>query len=710
MRSISNWVLWVRHLNRLRVQARRLRRAGENVTLASLIASDKVAHQLPPPYLLVDPARIRLPWIGTASPRVSIIIAAYGKPEYTLRCLNSIAANNPASSCEVIVIEDASGDPGAQLPGEVPGLDFVVNEVNLGYLRTCNKAAQMARGEFLLLLNNDTELLPGAIDELVAVADAHPAAGLIGSRLIYPDGHLQEAGCIVWDDGSAWNYGRMGDPASPSFNYLREVDYCSAASVLVRREIWDALGGFDEHYLPAYCEDLDLALRVRAAGHRVLYAPRSMVIHFEGISHGTDTSQGLKHHQVLNQQKVAVRWSDVLAAQHYPNAQHLLKARDHARDRLTVVFVDHYLPEPDRDAGSRSVLSIMKAMLALGWVVKFWPEDQCYRPRYARVLEDLGIEVMCGSKGALFLPAWLSENTDDIDLFFVSRPTVAQGCVDIIRKAGPQPILFYGHDLHFARMSMEARVLDRQDMDEDIHRMEACERRVWQSSDVSFYPSTEEVLEVGRLSPGTPVRRLTPYALEEVKVPVQPHSGSGVLFVAGFRHPPNEDAAVMLVREILPHVLAACPEVHVTLAGSHPTEVVKALAGPQVTVTGSLSAEELAWCYAAARVCVIPLRFGAGVKFKTVETMAMGVPVVSTSVGVQGFDDRPDELLVSDDPEAMAAAIVRLIRDDAHWMRTAAVQAAYVERHFSLDALKADLAGAVAAVQAARSSAPGLRQ
>ena len=688
MKSLFYWVNWIRYMNRMRLQRRRMKRAGEQVPVSRLLEPPKAMRE---PFLLVDPTQIRLATPETENPRVSIVIAAYGKPDYTLRCLNSIAANHPVTSYEVIVIEDASGDPDAMLPAAVPGLRFVVNDTNLGYLRSCNKAAKLARGEFVLMLNNDTEMLPGAIDALVAVADAHPQAGLVGSKLIYPDGHLQEAGCIVWDDGTAWNYGRMADPTHPTFNYLRQVDYCSAASVLVRRDIWERLGGFDEHYLPAYCEDLDLALRIRAAGYHVLYAPRSLVIHYEGISHGTDTSQGVKQHQTLNQQKVALRWAKVFAEQHYPNGKNLLKARDHARAGMTVVFIDHYLPEFDRDAGSRSVLSIMKAMLALGWTVKFWPENQAYRPKYARVLEDMGIEVLCGGENALFFPTWLAAHVDDIDLFFVSRPTVADGCIDIIRKTGRQPVLFYGHDLHFRRMQREADALKRQDMGEAIQGMKEKENRIWQLSDVSFYPSTEEAQDVKQLSPRTDARRLTPYALDSVHVPQHPRPGMNILFVAGFRHPPNVDAAMFLVNEVLPHVLARCPQARLTLAGAHPTDDVKALAAERVSVISDLSSEELAQCYAAARVCVVPLRFGAGVKFKTVETMAMGVPVVSTRIGVQGFDNMPEEFQVRDEPEEIAASIVRLIEDDAHWMRTAVAQANYVQQHFSLDHLKIDL-------------------
>ena len=318
------------------------------------------------------------------APLVSILIPTYGQVDYTLRCLASIAAAPLRASIEVIVAEDASGDPAIARLREVQGITLRENPANLGFLRSCNAAAAVARGRFLLFLNNDTEVLPGAIDALADLALARPEAGLVGARLVYPDGRLQEAGGIVWQDASAWNYGRFQDPRRPEFNYVREVDYCSGAAILVRRDVFEQLGGFDEAFVPAYYEDTDLAFRIRAVGLKTLYQPAAVVVHHEGISHGTDTESGIKAHQVANAAVMAERWRSVLLAGHYPNGEQVMRARDRAHDRPVVLVIDDKVLEPDRDAGSRSTFEHVRALLREGWVVNSGPTTAPPRPAIPR--------------------------------------------------------------------------------------------------------------------------------------------------------------------------------------------------------------------------------------------------------------------------------------------------------------------------------------
>lgn len=693
MYSLKFLVSKIRHLNRARLQKRKSKRTPLSaIPEEERQEGQKYCH---PFFSHVDPKRIR---INTERdhPSVSILIVAHGKPEYTLRCLASIAANNPLHSIEIIVIEDHSKDPDAALIREVPGITCMENEENLGHLRSCNKAARHAKGEFILLLNNDTELLPGAIDELVELLETHPQVGLVGSKLLRPDGRLQEAGCIVWKDGTAWNHGRLSDPSLPTYNYTRRVDYVSAASALVRRATWEKLGGYDEHVLPASCADLDLAFRVRQEGYDVIYSPHSMVIHHEGASHGKSTDSGIERHQTLNQEKIKARWASILERDNYPNGQHALKARDRAKHQRVVLLIDHYLPEPDRDAGSRAMMDIIRALLACGYLIKFWPADQVYRKKYAAPLERMGIEILVDPQHASF-PGWLAKNSRDIDTFFISRPTVAEKFLPVIKELSCSKVIFFGHDLHFARMALQRKILDDPSLDEKIAAMLRIEKLAWRNSDVVFYPSTEEALKVREMDARIDARKLTPYAVEARSIPRIPPAGKNILFVGGFGHPPNEDAVVWFIEEVFPLVLAHLPDSTVTLAGSHPTPRVQALASRNVTVTGSIPSHRLDELYGTSRLAVVPLRFGAGVKFKTVEAMAQGIPVVTTPIGVQGLDDPPGELQVFSAPDAFSRAIIRLIEDDGFWKEISSVQGSYAARNFSLDSIISQLRHAIEA-------------
>jgi O-antigen biosynthesis protein len=636
-----------------------------------------------------DLASVRLP--TSDRPLVSVIIPCFGKPWLTLQCLKSIARFPPTAPFEVIVVDDASGDAGVQILSRVAGLRLEINATNLGFLKSCNRIAELAKGDYLFFLNNDTLVCERWLEPLLAVFDRFPDAGLAGSKLLFPDGTLQEAGGIVWDDGSAWNYGRSDDPDKPEYNYVREADYISGCAILIPHSLWERLGGFDESFAPAYCEDSDIAFRVRAAGRKVYYCPFSAVVHLEGLTQGKDAKSGIKAYQIENTKKLYDRWRETLSKENFPPGFEIMRARDRSKDRKTALVVDHYIPQPDQDAGSRTMLAIIECLQYAGYVVKFWPDNLAYDAEYTKSLQSGGVEIFYGS--GVSLDDWIEQNGHAISLALLSRPAVAARYIGPLRKHSKAAVVYYGHDLHFQRMGMEAQRTGDPRVAIDAALMEQIEKSVWRRADVVLYPSPDETAIAS--SAAARAATIVPYAYEEFGDGREPATNHEILFVAGFGHPPNVDAAVWLANDVMKLVWAQIPDATLSLVGANPSQAVRALATAQVEVRGRVSEDELRARYARARIAMVPLRTGAGVKSKVVEALREGLPLVTTTVGAQGLPGIEACVGIADEARGLAHAAVKLLLDDALWRQVSRLQVEYARAHFSLAAFRRSFLDAI---------------
>ena len=598
-------------------------------------------------------------------PLTSIVIPVYNNLNWTKRCINSICNIKSRSPFEIIVVDDCSTEDYKALVKDFPEVRLLRNSENLGFLRTVNYGVSEARGEYVLILNNDTEVLPNWLDELTAALWNHPEAGMIGSQLIHLNtGTLQESGNLICKNGDMLPLGRGNDPDHPQFTYFREVDFCSAASIILRKKVFDEMEGFDRLYIPAYFEDPDLGLRMQKAGYKNYVCPLSRVIHQEMASYGDVLAEKCEK----NRQAFLARWTPYLQ-EHALYADRSEPDQCMKFDRDRVLFIDAETPMADRGSGGMDSIFFMEYLIKRKHHVVFHGEyTPGYDPKYTAILLRMGVECIYQPYHKIW--EYLATTGWSFTYLFICRIYQAR-CFDrLLKQYCPQAsYIFDTVDVHFVREALEAELKDDDTLRKNAAATKEYELAAAAAADAAIVISSDEKKLLENEYHLTNVYHI-PQARELFGLAPNPNR-RGAVFI-GSAHPPNLDGLRYFHDEILPLLPG---DFKLTIIG----ESLKVMIGKSDEYKDLLKCrqfnfvgfvQDLGSVLDHAAITVAPLRYGAGTKGKVASSMAYGVPCVSSSFGTEGTGMvHGENIMIAGSPEEFARYIQQLFKDQELWQK-----------------------------------------
>jgi GT2 family glycosyltransferase len=609
-------------------------------------------------------------------PEISIIIILYNRAELTLSCLSSIL-RNPFQSCELILVDNHSTDATRQLLKQINGAKIILNEQNLHYLLACNQASRIAQGNYLLFLNNDTQILGDSISSAFNTIKSSEDIGAVGGKLILPDGTLQEAGSIIWQDGTCLGYGRGDSPNAPQYLFKRSVDYCSAAFLLTRRDLFLQLGGFDQDYQPAYYEETDYCIRLQKIGKKIIYDPNVNILHYEFAS---SSNKGSSDHAIAlmekNQQLLKEKHKDWFKSQYPSDLKNLIFARTQAREKQKrLLYIDDRIPHPWVGSGYTRSHSILSHLVKLGYAITLYPGDLYYLEDWSTIYADIPktVEVMRGY-GLVMLEDFLRERQGYYDLVFVSRPHNIKHLNSILVKENflNSAKIIYDAEAIFSIRDYEYKRLNKIDFTEE-------ERQKAITEEIKLAKNSHHIITVSPqekqqfIQHGYTNVSILGHTLSLYPTPKPFAERQNLIFVGSIYEleSPNADSLLWLTHEIFPLIQNQLDQtIELIIIGNNTVEEIKQkinnLNNSSIKLLGKV--DDLIPFYNQARLFVAPTRYAAGIPHKIHEAAAYGLPIVTTSLIAQQLGWNPEiELLVADDPVNFAQQCVKLYQDSTLW-------------------------------------------
>lgn len=595
-------------------------------------------------------------------PDVSVIISAQDDFAVTYHCIASLILSHNQTSYEVILVDDASSDDTASVEKLVENIRVIRNAEVQGPLLSNNVGAEAARGRYICLLNHNTEVTAGWIDNAISCFTLYKNIGSVGSKLIAPDGKLQAAGGIVCVDGSTREYGKDSNAGHPSYNYTRQVDYLSVCALFVKKEVWTDVGGLSPDFHLSCLEDADLAFKVRQAGYKTLYCPASTVIHFKETIDDVEVVDGQQAELESTDQKFQEKWVDTFKNTASEGERPAFEVD--SDNSFRVLVIDSNTPKLNNDAGSYAAIQEMKLLIELGAKLVFLPLNFAHMGKHTERLQSHGIE-------CLHYPFYTSVEQvmalrgAEFDLVYITRYETVHAVIDSVKSHSNAKIAFNNADLHFMRELREELQSTGCELSGPLATREK-ELEAINAVDVTLcYTETERAIVASHLFTEDNIKRC-PWVVNPVSHVPSVETRRGMAFLGGFNHRPNVEAVKYFCEEIMPLLVERDPEIVLKVYGSGMPDELKQLSSKNVVLVGFV--EDLNDLFSTARVFVSPLLTGAGLNGKMIDCMAYGLPSVISPLTADGTGlVHRQSAIVAESVEDWVDGICELNNNDDLW-------------------------------------------
>ncbi|MGJ7033664.1 glycosyltransferase [Niabella hirudinis] len=602
------------------------------------------------------------------SPIVTIVIVAHNQWKFTYACLKSILENTGNVAYSIIVVDDGSSDETVSGLQQCKNITLIRNDRRIGSLCSRNRAAAAIVSDYICFLGNNVVVQHRWLHQMIDVFATHANTGVVGGKLIYPYGLLEQAGGLVNIEGERRNFGRLMDARAYKYSYLRETDYVNSTCLLVEAKDFSVLNGFDEKYVATSSEDADLCFSVRyQLGKKVFYQPLAEVVCFNSaVSAGQPGNSGINNHQIHNTSAFIEEWKPFFNrfSDSYDFNDHVDKFQ---RGKKKILIIDATLPFYDKDSGSRRMHELIKIFFLLDLEVYFLPDySEGEEPYYSELITQ-GVRIVYESQGPRSKIDLLEEVLSRMDYVWIARLHLNEKYASVVQQYEKVSWIYDTVDLHYLRMERSLAYHPSNSTSKSaIEELKQKELSYARGADMTLVvtPFERDILVEARAKNVKVIPNIHPVK-EHIALPGF-ENRKGLCFIGGYKHPPNVDAVLWLVREIMPVIWERVPDMKLTLLGSDPPVEVLRLKSDRVEVPGFL--HDVSSFFYNSRLFVAPLRYGAGMKGKIGQAMEYGLPVVSTDVGVEGMDLIADrDVVVVNNSGAFANAILELYHNKEQW-------------------------------------------